>query len=127
MQIEHLAINAERAEEMVAWYRDFCQMPIWREGHGDVYVGFLGVPPSLMEIYNNPEKPYLLPGDIDPATIHVAFQSTDLAGDRDRLVAAGATLLEGEPSENGHGLLMLRCPFGLPIQLCKRAVPLVDQ
>ena len=97
---------------MVAWYNEYCRMPIWHEGHADVYVGFLGVPPSLVEIYNNPDRPYLLPGDIDPATIHLAFQSNDLVADRDRLIAAGATLIEkGCPLSDGYGLLMLSVPL----------------
>ncbi len=134
MQIEHLALNIKDARAFVRWYNENLGMPIHvelepvKDGSGDAeYVAFLGEAPGLLEIYHNPTQPMLDLANEHPLTIHLAFVSTDLVGDRDRLVGAGATLLEGEPDpDTGHGLLMLRCPYGLPIQLCNRPHPLAS-
>jgi catechol 2,3-dioxygenase-like lactoylglutathione lyase family enzyme len=125
MQLEHVGLNIEGAKEMVAWYREHLGMPIHREGHDPVYVAYFGEAPTLLEVYDNPAAPYFSTANLAPLTFHLAWYSNDLAADRDRLVAAGAVHIDGEPDAQGHGLLMLRCPWGLPVQLCNRYPPLV--
>ena len=77
------------------------------------------------EIYNNPvarADAYL---DMHPAQLHVAFTSADPDADTNRLVAAGATLVEHLKHPDGSHLVMLRDPWGLAIQLAKRATPMI--
>lgn len=124
MKIEHFAFNIQDAKGMVQWYHEYC-MPIWVEREEPVYCAFLGEAPTLVEIYSNPTAAYFEPVRMAPLTCHLAFFSETLAEDRDRLVNAGATLLSGEIDSEGYGLLMLRCPWGLSIQLCKRKEALV--
>ena len=132
MKIEHLALNIKNAREFVSWYSKHLGMPIHLElepaktGDGDaVYVAFLGEAPGLIEIYENPTQPMLDLAGAHPLTIHLAFVSGDLSVDRDRLIKAGAIHLEGEPDpDTGFGLMMLRGPWGLPIQLCNRPIPI---
>lgn len=126
MRIEHLALNLDAAPAVVAWYSRNLAMPIQQETRSPIYVAFLGEPPGLLEIYNNPRQPRLVPAAWDPLTLHLAFTSDDLAGDQARLITAGATHLEGQPDADGYGLLFLRCPWGLPLQLCRRRVQMTD-
>jgi len=42
----------------------------------------------------------------------------------ERLLAAGATLADNQRLPDGTHLVMLRDPWGVPLQLCKRATPL---
>ena len=126
MQIEHLAFNVREAKAMVAWYEEHLDMPVWKRGDGEVFVAFLGEPPSLLEIYSNPAHPFFGAGGVDPLTLHIAFTSHALAEDLERLIAAGATHQAGAVGDDGRGLIMLRCPWGLPLQLCRRERPLVS-
>ena len=78
----------------------------------------------MIEFYSNPK---VTPPDyckIDSLILHLAFVSADVAGDRARLLAAGATA-EGEIFQSGDDLIAsLRDPWGLPIQLAKRGTPM---
>ena len=125
MQIEHLGMNIKDAQAMVAWYREHLEMPIHVERTDPIYVAFFGEAPSLLEVYDNPEHPYLKMEGNTPLTFHIAFFSQDLSKDRERLVKAGARHIDGEPDEEGYGLVMLQCPWGLAIQLCHRKTPLM--
>jgi len=60
-----------------------------------------------------------------PLVVHLAFVSEDPTHDKDRLVLAGATLVSDDFLEDGSHLVMLRDPWGLAIQFCKRAVPML--
>lgn len=63
---------------------------------------------------------------MDPLLLHIAFVCEDLAATTKRLVAAGATLVAGpELLPSGDELAMLRDPWGLAIQLAKRATPML--
>ena len=55
-----------------------------------------------------------------PLTFHVAFVSENAQKDRERLVKAGASFFEEVRKEDGSHLVMLRDPWGLPLQLCQR-------
>jgi predicted enzyme related to lactoylglutathione lyase len=61
-----------------------------------------------------------------PARFHVAFAAEDLDAVRAALVAAGATLVDDQTLADGSRLLMLRDPWGLALQLVKRATPLLQ-
>ena len=55
-----------------------------------------------------------------PMRFHLAFAAGDPDAARAALVAAGATFVEEQALADGSRLLMLRDPWGLPLQLCKR-------
>ena len=57
-----------------------------------------------------------------------AFLTGSLEADRDRLLAAGATI-DGEPVRNPDGdvLQFLRDPWGLAFQIVARAKPLLEE
>jgi hypothetical protein len=51
---------------------------------------------------------------------HVALVATDARAERARLERAGATLFLEDPQPDGSLLIMLRDPWGVPLQLCQR-------
>ena len=120
MRIEHFALNVAGAREMVQWYHQHLQMPIHVEHDAETYVAFIGEAPGVLEIYENKQAACLSFEDMHQLTLHIAFASNNLAVDRDRLLHNGATFIEGEIDDEGYGLLMLRCPWGIAVQLCRR-------
>ena len=61
-----------------------------------------------------------------PANLHLAFTSENVKADRDRLVKAGARLVDDYfTNPDGDELAMLRDPWGVPVQLVKRAKPML--
>jgi len=58
--------------------------------------------------------------------IHVAFMVNDINTIKTKLISAGATLVEDiTKTPAGDLVLMLRDPWGEPIQFVKRAVPML--
>jgi hypothetical protein len=45
---------------------------------------------------------------------------------KSKLLNAGATLEEDLKLEDGSNLIMMRDPFGVCVQLCKRGKPMMD-
>ena len=80
---------------------------------------------SILETYASDVHPVPDYRGVDPALLHVAFATTEIAATRDRLIAAGATSV-GEITENAAGdrFAMLRDPWGLALQLAQRVRPL---
>ena len=82
----------------------------------------------LIEFYRNPRVPVPGYGTMDPLLLHLAFVSDTPAADRDRLVAAGATVAEDlTTAPNGDTLVMLRDPWGVALQLVKRVKPMLGE
>ena len=79
----------------------------------------------MIEVYLNPADQVPSYGKMNPLLLHLAFVSNDPDGDRSRLLAAGATLFKDEHLPDGTHLVMMRDPWGLAIQLCKRATPML--
>ena len=75
-----------------------------------------------LEIYRTGETP-AAPDykSMNSMTFHVAFVSEDVKADVDRLVAAGATLEQLKLENPSFHMAILRDPWGVAIQLCKRA------
>jgi predicted enzyme related to lactoylglutathione lyase len=63
---------------------------------------------------------------MNPLLFHLALASSDPGADAERLVNAGATMLEDINTPDGSHLMMLRDPWGLALQLCKRSRNLLD-
>ena len=57
--------------------------------------------------------------------VHLAFVSENPEDEKDRLQKAGAKLVSDDTLEDGTRLLMMRDPWGLAIQFCKRANPML--
>ena len=76
----------------------------------------------MLEVYRNPKAAVPDYTKVDPLLLHLAFVSNNPAVDRDRLVKAGATVVEDlMTTEGGDEILMLRDPWGVALQLVKRA------
>ena len=129
MKIEHVAINVEKPTEMVQWYKDNFGMKVAR-ANNDANETFFIIDDAgqvILEVYNNPASPMPDYATMNPLMFHIAFSVTDIESERDKLAAAGAIDI-GEISTTpaNDQLLFLRDPWSVPLQLVKRATPLVD-
>ncbi len=127
MNIEHFAFQASEPVAMAAWYVAHLGLRIVRQSGPPTHTHFLADSAGrvVVEIYRNDAAPVPDYPNVDPLVIHLAFVSAAPAADAERLVAAGATVQSGlTTTAAGDRLVMLRDPWGFPVQLCQRANPL---
>ena len=97
-----------------------------RSGGAPAFVRFLAAGPVLIEVYQGSIAPTPDYFSRHPAQFHLAFVSEALEADRNRLVKAGATIAEDcFTTPAGDELVMLRDPWGIGLQLVKRAKPML--
>lgn len=122
-----MALNVADPIAMAAWYVQHLGISVVRHIEGPAQTHFLGDDSGhiLIEIYHNPPEQVPDYARMDPLLLHLAVVSHDPAGDAERLVAAGAIRVEEVKMEDGSHLVMLRDPWGLALQLCKRARPML--
>lgn len=126
MKIEHFALNVADPDGMVDWYGNHLAMKLVRSVPGPSRTRFLADGGgNVLEIYHNPPDQVPDYSSMDPLILHVAFTSEDPQADAARLTAAGACVVGETRLDDGSLLIMVRDPWGLAIQLCKRAQPLV--
>lgn len=128
MHIEHVALQVAEPAAMAQWYVTHLGCSIARSTGGPSFIHFLkdASGQSMIEIYCNPRVAVPDYRTMDPMVVHVAFYSDDPRADRDRLVAAGATIAEDHVvTPAGDEMLILRDPWALPLQLVKRAEPML--
>ncbi|MFT4175722.1 MAG: VOC family protein [Luteolibacter sp.] len=122
MKIEHIAINMADPVAFASWYSEHFNLRVARHIPEPNQTHFLtDSEGSMIEIY---QQPACLPdyASMDPLQLHIAFVSADPDADRERLVAAGATFVSEQKNPDGTHLMMLRDPWGLALQLCKRVL-----
>lgn len=128
MRIEHLAIMAVDPPSMARWYVEHLGFTIKRSMDVSPFGHFLADDSGqvMLEIYNNPAVDVPDYRAMNPLLLHLALVSTDVAKDRQRLLAAGGGV-EGEVvrNEGGDEVAFVRDPWGFTLQLVKRAVPMV--
>lgn len=118
MKLEHVAIDVGEPEELITWWCD--NLGFRRSAPGSAFIiddsGIMG-----LEIYRTGETP-VAPDykKMDAMTLHIAFVSEDVKADADRLVAAGAVLETLKLDVPSFHMAILRDPWGVAIQLCKR-------
>ena len=127
LNVEHFACNVSDPPAMAAWYVEHLGMRIVRHNPAPPHIHFLADAHGrvVMEIYSNAADPVPDYGAMHPLRFHVAFAAADPDAARAALVAAGGTFVDEQTLPDGPRLLMLRDPWGLPLQLCKRATPLL--
>src|SRR6476469_543725 len=127
LNVEHSAWNVADPAAVADWYVSNLGMRVVRSGPAPMHMRFLADAKgrAVIEIYNNIADPIPDYAAQHPARLHFAFHTDDPDGSRDALIAAGATLVDEQTAADGSRLVMLRDPWGLALQLCKRTVPLL--
>ncbi len=128
MRVEHIALQVADPIALADWYVKHLGFTIARKGTGPSLAHFMadGAGHTVFEFYHNQAAPVPDYPAMSTVTLHLAFHSDDLPSTRDQLLAAGATLVENvTTSAKGDQLAMLRDPWGIPLQLIKRAIPLL--
>jgi catechol 2,3-dioxygenase-like lactoylglutathione lyase family enzyme len=124
MKLEHVAINVSDPLAFARWYVDHLKLTVVRRSIDPPYGHFLADDSGkvMLELYGNTQAPMLDFPNVAPPALHFAFVSADLAADLKRLTAAGATHVSGpETVAGGDEVAMLRDPWGVCVQLVKRA------
>ena len=127
MKIEHFALNVKDPVAVASWYKEHMGLETVRKMDTAPYTHFLGDKSGyiMIEIYNNPPENVPDYKNMEPLLLHIAFVSNDPEKDKTRLIAAGATFVEDVHLPDGSLLIMMRDPWGLAIQLCKRGKPMI--
>jgi len=127
MIFEHFALNVPDAKEWAAWYTKNCGMKVLRSMAVPPYTHFLADSTSRMvvEVYSNPEDPIPDYSNLHPLRFHFAFAVNDPNTIKEKLIQAGASFVKEDRPEEGSLLIMLRDPWGIPLQLCSRKNPMI--
>ena len=124
MKVEHLALQVADPVKMAKWYVEHLQMQVVRKGGKPSYGRFLAdlTGRVILEIYHNPNYPVPDYASQPAAQLHLAFAVSDIDVVHANLVAAGAKP-EGQIEEIAAGdrIAVVRDPWGLAVQLVKRA------
>jgi glyoxylase I family protein len=123
MRVEHVAFLVDDPNAVSKWYCDNLGMTQVRQGPGPNFMTFLADDGGnvMFEIYANPEVVTPDYSQQDPLVLHLAFYSENVDGDREKLIAAGATPVgDVWHREDGDVLAMLRDPWGLAVQVLSR-------
>tara|TARA_R110000737_G_scaffold115689_1_gene148573 strand:- start:36 stop:416 length:381 start_codon:yes stop_codon:yes gene_type:complete len=124
MTFEHFALNVIDINGVVNWYCTHLGLTIANQQRESPYMTFLADSTDrvVIEFYKREDE---LAEDFrnrHPLTFHIAFVSENAEEDKQRLLNAGASYFEEILKEDGSHLVMLRDPWGMPLQLCQRAL-----
>jgi len=128
IRLEHVAINVEDPVAMAEWYCENLGMKVVREGPPPANMRFISDAGGnmMLEIYNNPPDAVPDYPSMNPLSLHIAFMVDDVKSITRKLMAAGATIaVDVNTTPAGDELVILRDPWGVPIQFLKRAEPML--
>ncbi|WP_439484066.1 VOC family protein [Cyclobacterium plantarum] len=127
MKIEHLALNVDHPQAISDWYEKNLGLTVVKKMDKAPFMTFLADDSGkvMIELYQNAKASVLDYPNLNPLMLHLAFVSENPDDEKKRLVAAGAELISDDTLDDGTRLLMLRDPWGLAIQFCKRAKPML--
>ena len=127
MKIEHFALNVKDPVAMTEWYVKNLGLEVVRKMDEAPYTHFIGDKSGavMLEIYNNPTDQVPDYPNMNPLLVHLAFVSSDPDSDKERLMKEGASFVEEVNLPDGSKLIMMRDPWGLAIQFCKRGIPMI--
>lgn len=123
MIFEHFALNVPDVRAASAWYVAHLGLTVLRSRTEPPYTQFLADDTGrvFLEIYTNPIDPIPDYAAQHQLRVHFAFAVKDARAERSRLEEVGACLIVEETMPDGTLLIMMRDPWGVPVQLCQRA------
>lgn len=129
MKLEHFALNVKEPVAMAKRYVENFGMTIVKQQEQSPYMTFMADDSGqiMIEIYNNPLAIVPDYGSQHPLIVHLAFVSNAPDSDSKRLQDAGASEVSNDKLEDGSHLIMMRDPWGLAVQLCKRGEPMLTR
>ncbi|MEZ6131957.1 MAG: VOC family protein [Planctomycetaceae bacterium] len=127
MKIEHTALNVEEPVLMARWYVEHLGLTVKRRTSDAPYAHFLADDGDavMLEIYGNRDVKVPDYRNMHPGELHLAFRSDNVAADCLRLKNAGATVVADVHQLGDDTFAMLRDPWGICVQLVKRASPMI--
>lgn len=125
MKFEHFALNVPDVRAVAQWWVSQLGLSVARSRPDSPYTHFLADETGrvVVELYSNATVDAPDYQTLPPLNFHVGWVSQDARADRARLEKAGATLFLEETLPDGSLLIMMRDPWGIPIQLCRRTGP----
>jgi glyoxylase I family protein len=128
IRFEHIALNVKEPDAVAKWYRDNMGMKIVRSDGktgGRRFVSDAGGN-MMLEFYYYEKAESSNWAAVDNHTLHIAFAVDDVQAVHDKLIAAGAkTDWPIETTPDGDVITIVRDPWGISIQLLKRAEPML--
>ncbi|HZP61370.1 MAG TPA: VOC family protein [Opitutaceae bacterium] len=126
MKFEHFALNVSDVRSIARWYVEHLGLRVVRSREDPPYTQFLADETGrvIMELYTNTSAAVPDYAAIHPLCFHIAFVVDDAGAVQQRLEKAGARFFVEDNSPDGTRLIMMRDPWGVPLQLCHRAKPL---
>ena len=125
MIFEHFALNVPDARAMSRWYVQHLGFVIARSREDAPYTHFLADDSGrvAVELYTNLAATITDFASAHPLSFHFAVVTHAARDERSRLEKAGATFFVEDALPDGSVLIMMRDPWGVPLQLCQRAKP----
>ena len=130
MKMEHLGIQVQAPLEMAEWYCSHLGFKLMRQQTASPFTAFIADSSGsvMLEIHHHLDVALPDYAQTDPLVQHLAFDVGDepVESAAQRLLAAGASLAKPlVVTASGDRLMMLRDPWGLAVQLVKRAERMV--
>lgn len=125
---EHYALNVIDSKAKSQWLVDNLGLVIVKKGNAPMFGMFVADAGKhlMMELYQNATFPVINFSDVSHNATHLAFMVEDVAAAKTQLVAAGATVVDDiVKTPSGDVFLMVRDPWGEPLQLLKRVAPML--
>ncbi len=123
MKFEHLALNVKDPLNLVKWYCENLGFSVVKGMDAPPFAHFI-VDSSkhiLLEIFYLDDKEVIDFSGVDPASVHLGFSVEDIEEEYKKLISAGAMAVsEITLTNSGDKIVMLRDPWGTPVQLLKR-------
>ena len=125
MTCEHFALNVHDARAMSQWYVEHMGFTVVRRRDDASHTHFLADDTGrvIVELYTNPAAAITDFAHAHPLSFHFAVTTPHARAERTRLEQAGATCFVEEAPPDGSVLIMMRDPWGVPLQLCQRTTP----
>ena len=124
MIFEHIALNVKNIQEIKDWYVANVGLKVVSVQTEAPFMTFFEDSSGrvILELYHRPDEEITNFKVKHPLTFHMAFVSKNAEKDKIRLLDKGACFVEEIKKADGSHLVMLRDPWGMPLQLCQRTI-----
>ncbi|MCX7797471.1 MAG: VOC family protein [Melioribacter sp.] len=125
---EHIGINVKDSRSAALWYVKNLNMKILRESESPNYSAFVADSAlhMMIEFNYNKDFPTVSELNLNYDSFHLAFSVPNIQQIKEKLVSEGASILSDiRKTDSGDYVLVLKDPWGLPIQFVQRTKPMI--